>query len=138
MLIEAPISVGELLDKISILEIKLQSLLLYEQQSKFGNIHNEQKFLLEKAKQAGLDFEKSPLSELYLRLSSVNQKIWDGVARQWELEKAHDINTEWSIDEIFNGFRAARAVLTENDKRAQIKREINKLFKSAVVEEKVY
>jgi hypothetical protein len=124
MIIHAPISVGELLDKLTILNIKMQRI---KDVDKLNNIFNEQKEL-----KAIADKLSSPigLSLLYEQLLSVNDELWDIEDSKRRHEK------EQRFDEEF--IQLARQVYLKNDIRATIKKEINLLMGSTIVEEKSY
>jgi hypothetical protein len=124
MIIHAPISVGELLDKLTILNIKMQRI---KDVDKLNNIFNEQKEL-----KAIADKLNSPigLSLLYEQLLSVNDELWDIEDSKRRHEK------EQRFDEEF--IQLARQVYLKNDLRASIKKEINLLMGSSIVEEKSY
>ena len=118
MKITIPISVGELLDKISILEIK----------SLFTNNEYVIKELDE------LNQIKSTLTQYTLEyeveLKKVNEKLWKIEDRLRELEE------EYRFDDEF--ISLARQVYITNDKRAEIKRKINKETNSSYQEVKCY
>ena len=125
MLINAPISLGELFDKISILKIKEKNIF---DQIKLKLIKDELN-LLEKKLNLSVkdDYEiKSYLNELI----AVNSKLWtiEDELRQHERKK------------VFNNsfISLARSVYIQNDLRAKIKLEINKKFGSKVIEVKSY
>lgn len=121
MIVEIPVSVGELIDKITILEIKLDKV-IDENQKK--NIVKELKLLnkkLSKINYPPYHFEI---------LKSVN-------ARLWEIEDL--IRKEEKIGEFGKDFILyARMIYMYNDTRAEIKREINKQTDSEIIEEKIY
>lgn len=118
MKITIPISVGELLDKISILEIK----------SLFTNNEYVIKELDE------LNQIKSTLTQYTLQyeveLKKVNEKLWKIEDRLRELEE------EYRFDDEF--ISLARQVYITNDKRAEIKRKINEETNSSYKEIKLY
>ena len=118
MKITVPISVGELLDKISILEIK----------SLFTNNEYVIKELDE------LNQIKSTLTQYTLQyeveLKKVNEKLWKIEDRLRELEE------EYRFDDEF--ISLARQVYITNDKRAEIKRKINEETNSSYQEVKCY
>jgi len=121
MKITVPISLGELYDKISILEIKLSNMNTPE---KIANVANEYKELREIAKDYPID------AELYEKLREVNQELWDiedGI-------RIEERNKDWGDDFV----KLARRVYFSNDKRAEVKKEINLKYGSAIVEEKSY
>lgn len=120
-----PVSFGELLDKIAILEIKSERM---SDPAKLANVRREldalsATWVLSPA--AAVD-----IAELRAALKAVNEKLWvieDDIRLQ---EKAQAFEAEF--------VRLARAVYFENDDRARIKREINVALGSAYVEEKSY
>jgi len=121
MKITIPVSLGELYDKISILEIKIANM---NSPEKIANVANEYKELREVA-------EKYPIDEdLYKQLREVNQEIWDIEDGIREEER----NQDWREDFI----KFARGVYFTNDKRAEIKKEINLKYGSEIIEEKSY
>jgi len=124
--LQVDISPGELLDKISILELKL---LKIEDEEKLSNVHIEFDHLNPKVVAL---FEKfgSELEELYLKLAKVNGELWDieDAIRLKEKKK--------EFERIFIGL--ARSVYKTNDKRSEIKKEINLLTGSNLIEEKSY
>lgn len=121
-IIHAPISVGELLDKISILEIKLINT---TNQNKIFNIQNELKILNELYSELSLE-----LNDLYLKLKHINETIWNAEDSIRELEKQQNFGQEF-ID-------AARSIYINNDLRAFIKRQVNMISESHIIEEKCY
>ncbi len=125
MELKVEISVGELLDKITILEIKSERI---TDQAKLANITTE----LETLRRT---WEASPLAELDLgdlsfRLKAVNEALWDIEDGIRALEAAQSFGDEF--------IELARAVYHRNDERAALKREINRLAGSRLVEEKSY
>ena len=121
-IIYAPISVGELVDKITILEIKK----IKFKEGKLKNILSELKIL--KKILNSYDFKIDKI--FFKKLKKVNQKLWDieDSIRIKEMEKAFD-------DDFV---QLARSVYFENDKRYLSKKEINDNYKSGIVEEKDY
>lgn len=122
---EVPVSWGELVDKITILEIKAQRL---ESDMARANVRNELRLLSERARP--LFAANAGAEALKARLTAVNETLWDieDSIRQAEARKAFD-------DDFI---RLARSVYINNDERARIKREINLLSASELVEEKSY
>lgn len=118
MKIFIPISVGELLDKITILEIKTK----YTNNS---SIHEELTDLVEIAKQHQV-YDKNDIKDL----KNINSELWETEDRLRELEKIKDFSS------VFIEF--ARNVYILNDRRSQIKNEINKKTNSYYVEVKCY
>ncbi len=120
-----PGAVGELLDKITILEIKARRI---ADADKLRNVSRELALLQHSLREAGL--EGATLEAKKAELAAVNERLWDVEDEIRVCEKNGDFG---------DGFIAlARAVYTTNDRRAAIKREINRMFNSAIVEEKAY
>ena len=118
----APISLGELIDKITILEIKQ----IYMTGIKLKNINKETKLLKNILQDKNLEIN----IDLIKNLKKINKKLW-------EIEdniRIKESNQEF--DEEF--IKLARSVYIENDKRASIKKEINQKYNSDLVEEKSY
>ncbi|WP_154223141.1 DUF6165 family protein [Marinicella rhabdoformis] len=124
-LINTPISVGELLDKITILEIKSEKI---KDAEKLKNINHELSLLTEIWSQGGFDGEK--MAELRRQLKTVNQTLWV-IEDDIRIKEKNQI-----FDDSF--VQLARSVYFENDTRAQVKKDINKLTGSELVEEKSY
>jgi hypothetical protein len=116
------VSNGELVDKLSILEIKLNRI---QDSEKLKNIRKEYS-LLERA--ASLIINRD--DPLYRQLLDINQKLWEIEDRIRELEKKKDFSTEF--------IETARMVYFNNDIRAKIKQEINLKTNSDLFEEKSY
>ena len=118
----APISLGELVDKITILKIKTQHL----QGTALKNVKKE----LEALETTLNDLQLNIDPTLIKRLKEVNQDLWqiEDDIRQQESEKR--------FGETF--IRLARSVYQQNDRRAAIKKEINTSYGSTFVEEKSY
>jgi hypothetical protein len=116
------VSNGELVDKLSILEIKLNRI---QDSEKLKNIRKEYS-LLERA--ASLIINRD--DPLYRQLLDINQKLWEIEDRIRELEKKKDFGTEF--------IETARMVYFNNDIRAKIKQEINLKTNSDLFEEKSY
>ena len=123
MIVLAPISVGELIDKITILELKLKFI---KDEFKRENVLKEHVQLI-----SILDNLDLPdITELRINLYNINQELWHIENYKRAMEAEHCFG---------DGFvNAARQVYLKNDVRAKIKREINTLVGSAIVEEKSY
>jgi len=122
----APISVGELVDKITILMIKQERIF---NEGKLKNINNELAQLMELLDSlSGKDFDN--IQDLFLELKSVNNELWDIENYKRACESTGN------FDLMF--IEAARNVYLKNDERARIKREINTLYSSDIIEEKSY
>ncbi len=124
MLIE--ISNGELLDKLTILEIKLAEI---KDEAKLVNIQKEFDTLSPLAKEL-FDNNDGQLQNHYLELSSINSQLWDIEDRIRECEKAKRFDKEF--------IELARSVYITNDKRSEVKKIINVTTGSNLVEEKSY
>lgn len=122
-MIYIPVSIGELFDKISILEIKI---LHIQDPNKLLNIKKELGHLTELAKR--YKFFIHP--EVLISLKHVNQKLWniESHIRQKELKQ--------EFDEEF--IQLARSVYINNDERASLKKQINLISHSELMEEKEY
>ena len=121
-IINVPISVGELIDKITILEIKKNKL----KNLKLKNILKELSFLravLEKNSMLIPD-------EIYFQLKSINLKLWDIEDKIRIKEKNKEFDNEF--------IELARSVYLNNDRRSETKKELNIMFNSEIIEEKSY
>jgi len=118
MRITIPVSVGELIDKITILEIK----------SLFTNGNYVEKELNELRQIK--DMITSCIIEQTERLKDINQKLWKIEDRIRKLEKEQRFDSEF--------IELARSVYILNDERAKIKKEINEATNSTYREVKVY
>jgi hypothetical protein len=125
MIIHAPISIGELIDKITILKIKS---ILITDTIKLKNIEQELQ-LLEELKDS-LNVDIDILEILQSKLYGVNLELWHIENYKRECEKNQ------SFDDKF--IDLARQVYLKNDLRAEIKHSINTMFGSTIVEEKSY
>jgi uncharacterized protein DUF6165 len=121
----APISWGELLDKISILEIKSERMRAADAQN---NIRRELDQL--KAIAAGRLHGDERLQTACRRLKAINERLWDIEDRIREKERAKTFDADFVA--------LARSVYHSNDERAAIKREINLQTGSELIEEKQY
>ena len=119
------IAPGELIDKITILEIKIQRI---TDEAKLQNVRTEWT-VLTKSRDANLP-RSAELEALTTELKKVNEKLWmiEDDIRNYERQK--DFNDEF--------IRLARAVYFYNDDRARLKRSINELLGSPLIEEKSY
>jgi len=118
-------SVGDLIDKITILQIKLERI---QDPPKRENIAKELAKLEEVRRKA--IGESAELSRLGGLLKGVNEELWDLEDRIRDLERVGD------FEEDFVG--VARKIYRTNDRRAALKKEINALSGSEIVEEKSY
>jgi hypothetical protein len=120
----APVSWGELLDKITILEIKKERI---GDPDALRNVTREHERLLEIAGTAG---RQPPIAPLVEQLGSINTQLWDIEDAIRQKEALADFGAEF--------VQLARSVYKSNDVRAALKREINRAMNSALVEEKSY
>ena len=117
-----PISIGELIDKVTILEIKKDKL----KNLKLKNILKELSFL-----RAVL--EKNSIfipDEIFLQLKSINLTLWDIEDKIRIKEKNKEFDNEF--------IELARSVYLNNDRRSETKKELNIKFNSEIIEEKSY
>jgi len=120
-----PISWGELIDKITILEIKQINI---KSTSALSNINKELGYLSEIVKNS--DGVSELITELKQQLLDINKKLWkvEDEIRDKELKQEFNI--------VF--IELARKVYRLNDERAKLKKDINQVLKSELVEEKSY
>jgi hypothetical protein len=118
------ISNGELLDKFSILEIKMGNI---TDPSKLINVENEYRELSNDCTDL---LRNSSISTLYSELKSINQRLWTVEDDIRECERRKDFGQEF--------VSLAREVYFTNDERARVKKEINLASGSSLVEEKSY
>jgi hypothetical protein len=118
------ISNGELLDKFSILEIKMGNI---TDPSKLINVENEYSELTNDCTDL---LRNSSISTLYSELKSINQRLWTVEDDIRECERRKDFGQEF--------VSLAREVYFTNDERARVKKEINLASGSSLVEEKSY
>lgn len=127
----APISVGELYDKISILEIKLMH--VGDNSAKRANIDTELAELKEIRRCLKLPDslnKRAELESIYEDLKKTNLAIWKIEDNIRKCEK------DQNFDMTFIAF--ARQIYINNDLRAEIKRKINEFMHSHIIEEKIY
>ena len=121
-IINAPISIGELVDKITILEIKKNKL----QKSKLENVLKELSFLRKLMAKHQIEITDN----LFTQLKEINLKLWN-IEDQIRIKEKNK-----EFDNIF--IELARSVYFTNDKRSEIKKRINRLSNSEITEEKSY
>ena len=119
------ISAGELLDKISILEIKLDKI---KNKNSQGEISKEYKILKEAQNSNIKTTEK--IKQLFREIKEVNLNLWDIENEIRIYEKKKDFGKKFT--------ELSRTVYFNNDKRAKIKSEINKILGSNIKEIKQY
>jgi hypothetical protein len=121
----APVSWGEVIDKITILEIKADRL---ASEAALANVRRELALLIEKVALEVL--QRDDVRELKTRLRAINERLWqieDDIRRKEALQ---------TFDLEF--IELARSVYLVNDERSRVKREINERLSSGLVEEKSY
>jgi len=119
------IAPGELIDKITILEIKIENI---RDQRRLENVKHEYRILRDIYKSSVPESEA--LSVLAAKLKTINQKIWQLEDDIRDCERVQDFGPK------FIGI--ARSVYRTNDERASVKRQINELLGSKIIEEKSY
>jgi hypothetical protein len=122
---QVPVSWGELIDKITILEIKNEKIRAEE---KLANIRRELA-LLERIAEPVLSANEF-VAEMKSRLRAVNESLWNVEDRIREKEAEEDFGPEFVA--------LARSVYTNNDERAALKRKINEAMPCGIAEEKSY
>ncbi len=122
--INVPISPGELLDKITILEIKSENI---QDKEKLANVETELSLLSEIWENTSPD---TALEKLKQELKENNQALWDIE------DKIRIKESSKEFDQVF--VELARSVYIQNDKRAETKKKINLKLGSMIVEEKSY
>ena len=120
-----PISFGELIDKITILEIKSERI---SDPAKLANVRRELDALNVTWNSAPAS--RTDISELWQRLRGINTRLWDIE------DQIRDKEREGAFDSGF--IELARSVYFINDERAAVKRDINLRLGSSLVEEKSY
>ena len=121
-IINAPISIGELIDKITILEIKKNKL----QNSKLKNVLKELSYLRRLMEKNKIEIT----DDLFTQLKEINLTLWN-IEDQIRIKEKNK-----EFDNTF--IELARSVYFKNDKRAEIKKSINRLSNSEITEEKFY
>lgn len=120
-----PVSTGELLDKITILMIKSERI---DDPAKLANVRRELELLRAAWNQQGR--EDAEVTAVMSQLKSVNEALW-------EIEdRIRDKEAQGRFDQEF--IELARSVYITNDRRAALKRRVNELTGSEIVEEKSY
>lgn len=120
-MISIPVSVGELFDKITILELKLTNV---KNITKIKNIEKEYNLLLEISRQ----IDKNNINYLIEELKQINSILWEIENLIRAKENAQEFNDEF--------IKIARSVYKNNDTRAAIKKKINEITNSIIHEEK--
>jgi len=123
--VESAVSYGELFDKISILEIKRSNVVNPDQRV---NIENELE-VLNQARAAAIP-DHIDVGDLMAGLSEVNARLWDVEDELRDCERRNEFGATF--------VELARSVYRLNDRRAELKRELNHRLGSGLVEEKLY
>lgn len=120
-----PISPGELIDKITILQIKSERI---TDAAKVANVRHELNLLHDTWRASA--YSTADIDMHWVRLRQINEKLWDVEDRLRDKERQRSFDQEF--------IELARAVYFTNDERAAVKREINTQLGSKIVEEKSY
>ena len=123
-MISVPVSIGELIDKLSILHVKQNKI---SNQEKLGYINKEFELLYN---MSSYYLNDSEVSKLYHELVTVNSKLWE-IEDEIRILESRDIFNEQFI-------QLARKVYFTNDERFSLKNKINDLTNSEVREQKEY
>jgi len=123
-----PISIGELIDKITILKIKLIKI---NDEKKITNVRKEYNLLSEILK----EYNITESHELFLNLYNLNLEFWN--YHDWQREKWNNLKNNNNIIDIELYFKNKEEHIL-NDKRAEIKKNINIMFNSEIIEEKQF
>jgi len=121
------VSNGEIVDKMTILELKLDKI---KNKSQLENISKEWEILNDCVMSLFQIYGNSKLYSKVDELSDINSKLWD--VEDW----IRDCEKEQRFDKEF--VELARSVYKLNDQRSEVKRQINILTKSDLIEEKSY
>jgi len=125
-MIQVPICHGELVDKLTILKIKMEKM----SDLKYANVAKEYNLLLPILQQIGLNEEHALFQELY----KINLEFWE--YHDWQRERWRLLADTNLIDiELFKRNRSEHML---NDDRARVKKQINILTQSEIVEEKQF
>lgn len=116
------VSNGEIIDKLTIIKIKLERI---KDEGKVSNLKKEYRELKEAS-----DNILSESDPLYKALYEINLTLWDIEDKIRDLERRKDFGEEF--------IETARSVYISNDKRSEIKRQINIKTSSDLIEEKSY
>jgi hypothetical protein len=116
------VSNGEIIDKLTIIQIKLERI---KDKTKLANLQKEYDELIKEASSI-----LSTSDPLYKALYGINCELWDIEDHIRDLERNKDFGDDF--------IQTARAVYFRNDKRSEVKREINLKTSSGLMEEKSY
>lgn len=130
MTVTIQISAGELIDRLSILEIKMSKIKDTQKLLHVSHEHNTTNLAF-KSLYDGLQEERQPtISELAIKVKEINSLIWDVEDGIRDHERRADFGPSF--------IELARKVYHYNDERAALKRQINELLGSEIIEEKSY
>ena len=124
-MIKVVLSVGELIDKITILQLKMKFI---KNKKQLKNVSNELETLKPLLRENNLETPK--INELFAELYEINLELWKIEDKIREKERQSDFKDEF--------ISLARSVYFTNDKRAEIKKKINLISGSELIEEKSY
>ena len=124
---QVEISIGELFDKLTILEIKMEKI---KNNSQLENIRKEWDILNDKSMSILSIFADQSLFKKIYKLEEINRQLWD--IEDW----IRDCEREKRFDAEF--IQLARSVYVTNDQRSEVKKLINNTTGSDLVEEKSY
>jgi hypothetical protein len=123
-MINIPVSVGEVIDKISILQIKMNKI---QDPSKLELVSKELKLLVDISQEWLVRYD---LDELLAQLKYVNGELWDVEDKLRIMERDRDFSSKF--------IELARAVYFLNDKRFSLKNQVNEMVNSTIKEVKDY
>jgi len=124
-IIQVPVSPGEVLDKITILEIKSERMV---DPDKLANVRRELE-LLQDTWQQTVDNDET-VRGIHAKLKSINENLWEIEDDIRDKERAREFDKRF--------IELARSVYVTNDQRANAKKELNVYLGSEIVEEKSY
>lgn len=124
MTVSIEIGIGELMDRYTILKIKMSEI---KDPQKLSNVQKEYEYLSEHILKLE---EKEGIQELVNELFEINEELWDIEDELRQMEASQIFDEEF--------VETARMVYKMNDQRAAVKKKINLLYNSAFVEEKSY
>jgi len=124
-IIQVPVSPGEVLDKITILEIKSERI---DDHGKVANVRRELELLLGTWRQSVDDDDT--VRRIHAELKSINEALWEIEDDIRDKERAREFDARF--------IELARSVYVTNDQRANAKKELNAYLGSEIVEEKSY
>jgi Family of unknown function (DUF6165) len=123
-MISIPVSVGELIDKLSILQVKKNNI---KDNKKLSEVEKEFNVLNDFSKEF---FQNKEIDEIYKSLIEVNSKLWDVEDKLRIFEKNQKFDQEF--------IELARLVYYTNDERFSLKNKINQMTNSELKEQKSY